>query len=160
MHLVSSFIRGGMREIFSTMLTMEITSVEDLPDEIEPPLRLSGVTGQVSLAGKFNGSVYLNFPEEFSKVCACNILGSTPQTIAADEVNDVIGELTNMVTGSLKSKMTDRGFNCQLSVPSVMRGADIEIDSNHINIKLYNEFHYQGKAENVIKVYVFARLEE
>lgn len=159
MHLVSNFVRQAVREIFATMLTVEVVSSEEVPDEVEPPVNLDGVTGQVSLTGKFSGAIYLNLPEKFATTCAANILGSTPETTALGDINDVVGELTNMVTGSLKSKMTDRGFNCQLSVPSVLRGHDLAVDSSHVTIKLYNEFK-ANNGNDTVKVYVFARLEE
>ena len=39
------------------------------------------------------------------------------------EVNDVVGEVTNMLTGGLKSWLCDNGHPCAVSTPAIIRGA-------------------------------------
>jgi len=39
----------------------------------------------------------------------------------------VIGEVSNMVVGSVKSVLCDTGFPCNLTIPSIMRGQGFSI---------------------------------
>jgi chemotaxis protein CheX len=158
MHLISGFIRGATREIFSTMAQLEVISLEDVNDIIDKEATISGVIGTVGVTGKMNGNVYLNFSTKLARDITGRILGSDPATVANEEIGDVVGELTNMVTGNLKSKMTDQGYNCVLSIPSVMVGDKVLIESTQSSIKLYNQFEVKDLNEKV-NVYVFARLE-
>ncbi len=156
MHVISGFVRGAVCEVFSTMLQLEAIA-DEIDDASPPPINITGVSGQVSFTGKMKGSLYQNFSEKLAKMCACRILGS--ETLPDMEVNDVVGELTNMVTGNLKSKMADKGFNCTLSIPTVIRGTSISIDSHDASISLHNLFRITELNEILI-VQVFARLED
>jgi chemotaxis protein CheX len=159
MHMISGYVRGAVREVFSTMLNLEAIAREDIEDAITVPINIQGISGTVSFTGKMNGVLYLNFTPEMAKKCSVHILGSDFTAITDSEISDVVGELTNMVTGNLKSKMTDKGFNCQLSIPSVIKSTEISVKSTQSSIEVYNEFKVDTMKE-IVKVYVFARLEE
>jgi len=46
------------------------------------------------------------------------MLGLPPDEITGEtEVNDVVGEATNMLTGGLKSWLCDAGSDCAVSTP-------------------------------------------
>ncbi|HEN21154.1 MAG TPA: chemotaxis protein CheX, partial [Desulfobacteraceae bacterium] len=45
------------------------------------------------------------------------------------EIHDVIGEVSNIVGGSLKSRFCDSGLPCELSIPSITSGSDFHIES-------------------------------
>ncbi|PAW77682.1 MAG: hypothetical protein B9S32_10415 [Verrucomicrobia bacterium Tous-C9LFEB] len=159
MHVISGFIRGAVCEVFATMLQLEAIADEG-DDASPPPVSITGVSGQVSFTGKMTGSLYQNFSERLAATCAGRIMGGGDGTkMPESEVNDVIGELTNMVTGNLKSKMADKGFNCTLSIPTVIRGGKVTIDSHDAQISLHNLFRITELNE-VLIVQVFARLEE
>lgn len=158
MHIISGYVRGAVCEVFSTMLNLEA-----LPDEVDdaspPPISVTGVSGQISFTGKMNGALYQNFSEKLARICAGRIMGNDGSGLSEAEINDVVGELTNMVTGNLKSKMADKGFNCTLSIPTVIRGAKVSIDSHNASVSLHNVFRITELSE-VLIVQVFARLEE
>ncbi len=156
MHLLSVYLRGAAREIFKTMAGVDIESV-DTPDVIGkdvPTPKFSGLSGGVSLTGKVNGTVYLNFADNTSLCIAQKVLGSD-DTMPDDEVKAVVGEFTNMITGNLKSKLSDKGFGCQLSIPTVISGKELNIESLSSDLKLHNEFIIpeNGSKFNVV-IYV------
>jgi CheY-specific phosphatase CheX len=157
-HVISTFTRAAVREVFATMLNLEVESMEHEKDDVAPPLELSGVSGGVSFTGKMTGILYLNMSEFISRLAADRILGDDPNR-PADEINDVVGELTNMVTGNLKSKMADRGYNCALSIPTVIRGLKVSIDSVQPSVALINSFKVPDTTDK-LNVCIFARLEE
>jgi chemotaxis protein CheX len=39
-----------------------------------------------------------------------------------------MGELTNMVVGHLKSRLSDRGHACVMTIPSIVRGTNFHIE--------------------------------
>ena len=43
-------------------------------------------------------------------------------------VNDVMGEVSNMVVGNIKSRLCDRGMECVLTIPSIVRGNHFSIE--------------------------------
>lgn len=158
MHDITLFVRGAVREIFSTMASIEVTCDEDFPEIANPPFSANGVVGSVSVTGKMNGVVYLVFSSSLIKTIANTILGEDSSRSNQEE-NDVMGEFTNMVTGNLKSKMADKGFSCKLSIPTVLRGDPISIDVAEGNLSLTSKFKVDGTTEEITTL-VFAKLDE
>jgi chemotaxis protein CheX len=86
------------------------------------------VTGSVGMAGNtVTGSVYLHLTSVFAGQAAAAMLGLGAEELGNDEVNDVIGEVTNMLAGGLKSWLCDAGAACALTTPAVIRGSSFEI---------------------------------
>src|ERR1019366_1714480 len=77
-----------------------------------------------------NGVVYLCIPDDFAHHAASEILGMTRSevTMSGDEVvRDVIGEITNMTVGGFKNALCDIGFPCKLTLPTVVRGNNLQV---------------------------------
>ena len=51
-----------------------------------------------------------------------------PKDLGEAEVNDVVGEATNMLTGGLKSWLCDSGAECAVSTPAIIRGSAFVIE--------------------------------
>jgi chemotaxis protein CheX len=115
-----------MADVFDTMLSMKASLVPqaDLPQYEER------VTGAVGFAGPtVTGAVYLHQSAPFAKVMAATMLGLSVADITGEtEVNDVVGEATNMLTGGLKSWLCDCGYDCAVSTPAIIRGASYVIE--------------------------------
>ena len=119
------------------------------------PSSLVGVTGSIGLSGKVNGMVYTAFSYDLAKCVAEKILGGS----ASDQdVSDVVAELTNMITGNLKSQLCDTGFNCSLSIPSVVKGDDIKVSAKTASVSVRNDYTLEGCPGSLV-VQVFAALE-
>lgn len=89
------------------------------------------VTGAIGVVGEFvTGAVYLHLPEPLARRAAGAMLGLPgPAPTDGPAVGDVIGELTNMVAGGLKSALNDAGAECGMSTPSVIRGRHFAIET-------------------------------
>jgi chemotaxis protein CheX len=99
--------------------------------------------------------VYTAFSYTLAQQVAEKILGGS----ASDQdISDVVAELTNMITGNLKSQLCDMGFNCSLSIPSVVRGDDIQVSAKTASISVKNEYTLEGCPDTLV-VQVFAALE-
>lgn len=141
-------------EVLMTMVSIQATpGAGDL--QAPQPSNLTGVTGAIGLSGKINGVVYTAFSEGLAKYVAEKILGGA----ASDQdVADVVAELTNMITGNLKSRLCDMGFNCALSIPSVVRGDEINVSAKNASISIRNSYAVEGSTDPLV-VQVFAAVE-
>ena len=122
---IREFLVGHLAEVFSTMLALPALPVaEPLPSS--PQECLSGLVG---FAGKsVTGAVYLHVPAPFARRITCAMLGMPAEEVPGDaDVNDVTGEVTNMLAGGLKSWLCDAGAACALTTPAIIRGSSFRI---------------------------------
>ena len=109
----------SVKRTFDTMLSAKLEGVE--AGIIAFP-KGDHVPGKVSFAGKATGRVCLRLAPATARNAAATILGIPADELGDDaEVDDVIGELTNMVVGSFKSNLCDAGLDCKLSPPEISR---------------------------------------
>jgi CheY-specific phosphatase CheX len=124
---LKGFCINSTRSVFHTMLSMDVS-----PAEADPPLELSGskIVGCVSFTGDVIGNICIHVSRQFGRIMTAAMLGMEVDEIEDDEeINDVIGEVSNMVGGDMKSKLCDAGFPCVLSIPNVTSGSDFKIES-------------------------------
>ncbi len=119
-------LKSGVGEVFKTMLALEAKPAAVLQEWHAPGEPL--VVGSVGFTGDANGVVYLHVTARFARTLASRMLGLPETEPQPDEmVNDVIGELSNMIVGCAKSRLCDAGAPCVLTIPSVVRGQNFEI---------------------------------
>ena len=117
---VCEFMTRHLVDVFDTMLAM--------PAALAPKAALphfdERITGSVGFAGEtVTGAVYLHLSTPFANRVAAAMLGLPPEEkIGENDVNDVVGEATNMLTGGLKSWLCDAGASCAVSTPAIIRG--------------------------------------
>lgn len=148
-------IDKNVPEVFLTMAGLKATpgSGDENPHR---PATLNGVTGAVSLSGKASGIVYTGFSQSLAHAVTVRMLGG--DSPLAEEVSDVVGEFTNMITGNLKSQLCDAGYPCQLSIPTVMRGVEISVVAQSAPMCVRNTYFFEELKEELI-VLVFAKLD-
>ena len=56
-------------------------------------------------------------------------LAQTSHAVTLVHSNDVLGEITNMLTGHLKSCLCDAGAPCAVSIPSIIRGSSYQVET-------------------------------
>jgi chemotaxis protein CheX len=119
------FMHRHLVDVFETMLSMKtaVARGDGVPQFEER------VTGSVAFAGEqINGAVYLHLGASFAGQMAAAMLGLAPEDLGEAEVNDVVGEVTNMLTGGLKSWLCDSGADCAVSTPAIIRGSAFVIE--------------------------------
>jgi CheY-specific phosphatase CheX len=124
---LKDFITNAVSNVFDTMLSMEVESVEAGQTE-----NYNGghIASTVGFAGKVLGNLNLHVGEEFAIQMTAAMLGMETDELDGDEeVHDVIGEVCNMIAGDLKSRLCDSGFTCELSIPSITTGKEFKIVS-------------------------------
>jgi chemotaxis protein CheX len=113
-------------EIFTGMVMMDV-SVAGEPMQKLGPLKQS-ITGMVGLAGTHKGVLAVHFPKKVALEVTSSFLGMDVSEVNED-VQDAIGEIANMLGGNLKTILSDRGRDIQLSLPSTISGDEYAFSS-------------------------------
>ena len=119
---LSDVLLASAREVFETMIFMDIADVSD------SDCRLEGETllGSITFANGTKGCMTICSDMECSKTIALNMLGMEPDSpISEPEIIDAIGEVTNMVMGSVKKRIREGFGDVQVSIPTVIRGREL-----------------------------------
>jgi chemotaxis protein CheX len=114
-------IIDATKDIFTSMVMMEISPGAPLAGEINPMHR--SISGMVGMAGTHKGMLAIHIPEKVAMAITSNFLGLDVDEINED-VQDAIGELANMLGGSVKSFLSDGGKDIKLSLPSTIFGEE------------------------------------
>jgi chemotaxis protein CheX len=113
-HLVQATV-----EVFGTMLGCRIDGGE--PVVGEPPPR-TNVVSTVGFAGSNSGLVTLGCSSDAAREITAALLGLDPGEVD-DELADAIGEMTNMIAGQFRNRMSgDHGW--ALTTPFSTIGSD------------------------------------
>ncbi len=113
-------------EIFTGMVMMEVTQTGEITDTMNP--LKDSITGMVGLAGTHKGLLAVHLPNAVATAITGNFLGIEVDEINED-VEDAIGEIANMLGGNLKSILSDKGKDIQLSLPSTISGKEYNFAS-------------------------------
>jgi chemotaxis protein CheX len=125
--LIVKAVSGSTREVFSTMLGVEIGPGESFV-EVATPEANDGVLGLVGVAGPWNGTGSLICsPHIACKVCSRMLM--TDATSIDDEVLDAVAELTNMIIGGAKTELELAIGPLGLSIPTVIYGRNFKTKS-------------------------------
>ena len=114
------------REVFSTMVMMDPT--DDMPLR-EPINRFKcSITGMVGFAGTYSGVISIHCPVSLAMKITSSMLGMECNEVN-DDLNDAIGEIANMLGGSVKQVLSKGGLDVKLSIPTVISGEDYTVNS-------------------------------
>jgi chemotaxis protein CheX len=109
-------------EVFRTMVFTEIAPA--VPIEGEALRGGTNVVGTVAFTGKTNGLVVFYSTLEAARHITGAMLGMDAAEVG-DELPDAIGELTNMIAGSFRTRVAhSQNETWAISVPTVTVGSD------------------------------------
>ena len=118
-------IANATQEIFSSMVMLDVTPGEPFQrDESKLSHSISGIIG---LAGTIKGMLAIHLPNEAALAITTAFLGMDVEEIDED-VCDAIGELANMLGGSMKAILDPSGSDIQISMPSAVHGEEYAVD--------------------------------
>lgn len=120
---VCELIAGTAMDVLATVFDLGAVPAE--PVAVAPDT--TWVASAVGFAGDTNGVIYLRASAPFARTLAMRMLGLGEAEIEGDEmVNDVMGELGNMIVGGVKSRLCDSGHPCVLTIPTIVRGVRLQ----------------------------------
>lgn len=113
---------SSMLNVMSTMAQMELTPEKPKLKTTEISMGdVSGLIGMVSPQAK--GSLSITFDAPLALATMKNMVGEAPDEVN-DEITDLVGEITNMVTGGAKRMLSEKGFEFDMATPIVVSGKD------------------------------------
>lgn len=107
------------------MIMLEVTPGE--PYNRNKATLENSISGIIGLAGTSKGMLAIHLPKKSALAVTSAFLGMDVDQIDED-VRDAIGELANMLGGSIKSALDPKGSGIQLSMPSSIFGEEYTID--------------------------------
>jgi chemotaxis protein CheX len=138
---VAGFVISATREVFSTMVLLDV--VDDFPLK-EPVSRFKcSITGMVGFAGTYSGVISIHCPVDLALKITSNMLGIECDEVNED-LNDAIGEIANMLGGSVKQVLSKGGLDVKLSIPTVISGEDYTVNSLSDNDCVVVPFAVEG----------------
>jgi chemotaxis protein CheX len=108
-------------EIWSSILDLEIRHASDAAN-ILPGVR--SMIGCIQITGPWEGAVTVHCPETLARKATGAMFEMPEEEVGAEEVQDALGELTNMTAGNVKTLLPE---GCALSMPSVAEGTDYKL---------------------------------
>jgi CheY-specific phosphatase CheX len=125
--MIGDLLKHAVIETFNTMFNIEL-NVEDAN-----ALPMGGIemwTGSVKFTGQNNGEVTLAFSRPLSLYVVASLMGgSLDDQYPAAVISDAVGEIVNMVTGNLQSRLADAGFPSDVEVPNVRMRSSLPKDT-------------------------------
>jgi chemotaxis protein CheX len=119
----AEFINPFLEAVTNVLKTMAFTE----PIVGKPALKKKGepsqgdITAIVGLTGAVKGSFALSFSEAAILEVVSNMFGEQVKEVNSD-VQDAVGEISNMVSGDARRALADLGYSFQSSIPTVISG--------------------------------------
>jgi chemotaxis protein CheX len=111
-------IRRSVEELWSSVLGLDI---EPLPNLGQAAPRAGLLTGCIEISGLWQGTITLDCGPSLARKAAGIMFGVEPGQTSFDQIQDALGELTNILGGQVKALLPDP---CRLSLPAVTRDTD------------------------------------
>ncbi len=152
---IKAQVSEAVIDVFDTMLSAQLKPTDTIPSESLEDLRN---VGSVSFAGEAAGMVSIHVGDNFTRQLAARMLGMEVAELEGDEeIQDMLGEVGNIVGGNLKSAFTDAGLACALSTPSFTTGTDFKIES--LNLEKYERLAFRSD-DNIVFVEMGVKISE
>ncbi len=120
---ISDSLLEGAKEVFETMVFMDLEEPSEPDEKIEGDALLSSIT----FKGNIEGCLAICCGVPCAKTIAVNMLGmELSEELSEEEICDALGEVANMVMGSVKARLEGSVGNLEVSIPSVVSGQDLE----------------------------------
>ena len=119
---------SSMLNVMSTMAQMELIPEKPRLKKNEVAMGdVSGLIGMVSPQAK--GSLSITFEAGLALATMKNMVGEAPDEVN-EEITDLVGEITNMVTGGAKRLLSEKGIEFDMATPIVVSGPNHTIHHN------------------------------
>lgn len=126
---LANYITQSTVEVFSTMIE-DVRIAPDYPLK-EPVTKFKcHITSMVGFAGSYSGTISLHCPNALAIQITSAMLGvpEAELSIDTDDVIDAMGEIANMLGGSIKLVLSKSGTDIKLSIPTVISGTEYAVE--------------------------------
>lgn len=117
------FINPFLSSLVNVVSTMAMLELKPQKPRIKKDEVARGdVSGLIGMVGpQTKGSLSVSFEAGLALDIMQRMLGEKPDTIN-EEVTDMVGEITNMVTGGAKKLLAEKGYDFDMATPIVVSG--------------------------------------
>ena len=144
------FINPFLSSLINVLSTMAQTQLKPGKPRIKTDEKACGdVSGLIGMVGpQTRGSFSITFDEQLALTIMERMLGERPDSIN-EEVTDMVGEITNMVTGGAKNLFGQKGFDFDMATPIVVSGKDHTITHKSQGKKILMPFTCDAGNANI-----------
>jgi chemotaxis protein CheX len=125
MQIVEDQIRQSVEELWASVLGL---AIEQRPSPSFPETSADLLTGCIQISGAWEGAVTLDCGTTLARQAAAIMFGVELGETSYDQVQDALGELTNILGGQIKALLPEP---CRLSMPAVAGGEDLTFRDAH-----------------------------
>ncbi|MHB8770909.1 MAG: chemotaxis protein CheX [Syntrophales bacterium] len=115
---VNAFLEGTLN-VLKTMAFIEPRPGK--PYLKQDNIAVGDISGIIGLTGAARGSLALSFSGSCILRVVSNMLGEEITDLNAD-IQDAVGEITNMISGAARKNLEAKGFNITAAIPTVVFG--------------------------------------
>ncbi len=116
---ISDTLLDAVKEVFETMIFMMVEKASDQSAQIHGDTFL----GSITFKGELEGCLGLCLGETCARTVAANMLClDNPDEVSDGDLADAIGEVANMIMGSVKTRLQGDVSMLEISIPSVITG--------------------------------------
>ena len=135
----------SLLHVISTMAQLDLKA--GAPRKKNDELARGDVSGLIGMVGpQTRGSFSITFDKNLALEIMRRMLGEAPENIN-EEVTDMVGEITNMVTGGAKRMLAEKGYDFNMASPVVVSGPSHTISHKTDSTKLLMPFESEyGRA--------------
>ena len=148
--VIQAFVES-VENTISTMTSLSVTAEKPFADSLlQIQTEIAGVVGITSDENR--GSLILSFSKAAILQIHNQMLGEA-ETELSQSVADVVGEISNMIYGTSKSKLNKIGYNFQMSIPTIVRGS-FEFIHKSKSLTIMMPFIMNGQHKFMVSVSV------
>jgi len=105
------------RDVFETMSFMEV--IQNDPITVSAEIPGIDITAVICIAGEISGMLGVHCSKQFAAECFDMMTGGEGGAPSYQQLCDTVGELANMIAGTLKRRMSSKLDLFDLSLPSI-----------------------------------------
>ncbi|MCS6971280.1 MAG: chemotaxis protein CheX [Planctomycetota bacterium] len=106
----------------------------------QDPQMHGDIAGIIGMTNGITGSCVVSFPEALARRIVARFLCEQEQTLSVEMMRDGIGEVANMVAGGAKRQFAQTPYRFDISTPTVVHGAPIQLFNPHDTVAIACEF--------------------
>ena len=111
---------SSMLNVMSTMARMEL--IPEKPKLKKDDIAMGDVSGLIGMVSpEAKGSLSITFDTPLALATMKGMVGEAPDEVN-EEITDLVGEITNMVTGGAKRMLSEKGIEFDMATPIVVSG--------------------------------------
>lgn len=114
-------LRDATKNVLKTLANAEATPGEILPPDKNP--HLGYVSGNVGMTGEMKISITVSFSKELVTKIYAQVFPEEAGQLTIFHMGDFVGEITNMISGSLRSILAGLEMKFDAAIPTVVIGS-------------------------------------